>query len=406
MSLKQAFAHRTNGHHISIRLYVNGSENSEPAEQFLSRFVNQIMSEGSEIVLFLQCLNDVCPEYAEKKCVPSILFRIFGPHSAESMKRAVWFLANNEPFSMFCHAIFNSEIGANAVEVLQKNGYYLNGNPALMKEIETKFDPRAISNFLECLMWAYLDRNVPRKSLSKLIGNSRSQACVDAESACCMWINTSIKKHSKLPPISTITSHFFGKPHFRVALFNYLHQDILLDVSDDPNNNAEVGLTRAFEAGLQAPFSHKNYQQPPLVIMCYLLRCISLLSEMQQPKPRPVVSAVEMTTMLKNIEQKKKEITETTSRVVRLSDEISEISEILRTMKRPVSHLARTMPQGAVTHDARPQTSLAATSASNRVTWEIPEGALQRSLEERELAAHGDETETIQKEEEEINETE
>ena len=343
------------------------------------------MAEGSEIVLFLQCLGDLCPEYAEQKCVPSMLFRIFGPHSNEALKRAVWFLANNEPFSMFCHALFDSEIDANAVEVLQKHGYFLNGKPSLMTEIETKYDARAVSHLLECLMWAYLDRNVPRKALARLVGNSRAQACVDAESACCMWINTSIKKHSKLQPITTITSHFFGKPHFRVALFHYLHQDALLDISDDPKVNAEVGLNCAADAELRAPFAPGHYQQPPLVILCYLCRCITLLAQMQRPKRKAVVTAIEMTTMLKNIEEKKKELAATTARVTQLSDEIKEINEILRTMKRPTSHLARTMPPGGVAHhDERPQTTMSATSAGNRVTWDIPDSQEHDSNEQEE----------------------
>lgn len=276
---------------------------------------------SSEIILFLQCLEDLCPEYAEQKCISATLYRIFGPHSGESMKRAVWFLANNEPFSMFCHALFNSEIGENSIEVLQKHGYYLNGKPSLMQEIETKFEPQSVSPVLECLMWAYLDRQVPRTALTKLIGSSRAQACTDSESACCMWINTNIKKYTKLTPVTAITGNFFGKPHFRVALFAYIHKDFLLDISDDPAVNAEVGLTCAAEAGLQAPFTPKDYHQTPLVIMCYLVRCISRLAQTKQQKPR-VITVADMTTMMNSVEQKKKEVADTTARVTQLSDEI------------------------------------------------------------------------------------
>lgn len=337
---------------------------------------------SSQIILVLQIIGDLCPEYANQKAVNGILKRVFGANAGDALKRAIWFLSDKEPYSVLCNAIFGSDISANAVEVLQKNGYFMNGSPSLMKEISGKVDPVKVKQLLECIMWAYLDRKVPKDAIEKIIGKTKTQACSDAESILCMWINTVIKKHAKLPVLTTLTQHFFGKNYFRAVLYHFLHEESLLRFSEDPKQNAVIGLQRATELGIQTPFRPDDYIQHPLVVMCYLFRCAAFLSSVQPPKPPAVINGNDLTALLKNIEVKKKEVAEATVRVDKLHKTVNEIEEILKKMKRPMSQLARTMPaRGLESEKPRPQTSFAQTvGRSRRVTWDIAEDDLMQSV--------------------------
>lgn len=348
------------------------------------------MSEGSQVILFLQCLNEISPDYAQQKSIPGILKRMFGPNSNDSMKRAIWLLSTPEPYSMFCQAVFGSEPTANAVQVLQKHGYYLSGTPSLMKDLESKFDVPRMCELFECLMWAYLDRKLPQEALKKVIGQTRTRACSDAESSLCMWVNTCVKKHAKLPPVSAITQHFFGLPHFRAALYNFVRDDHLLEFSDDPKENAKVGLTHAANMGIQAPFPATQYIQPPLMIMCYLCQCVIQLSELGRPKTPAVISGMDLSLMMSNIEVKKKELADTTRRIDELARTVHEISEALKLMKRPMSQIARPVanPIADGEEKERPKTVMSAVPGEKRVSWNLP---ASQEVSEDENGGNGEE---------------
>ena len=361
------------------------------------------MSEGSQIILFLQCLNEICPEYSTQKTVPGILKRMFGANANDSMKRAVWFLSNPEPYAMFCHALFGSEPTDNAVEVLQKHGYYLSGTPSLMKEIESKFDVPRMRELFECMMWAYLDRRLPEEALKKIMGQTKTKACSDAESSLCMWVNTCAKKHSKLQPVSAITQHFFGLPHFRAVLYNFVQDDELLKFSDDPKVNAKVGLTKAADMGLQAPFPASQYIQPPLMIMCYLCQCVIELSELKRPRTPVVITGVDLSLMRTNVEVKKREVADLTKRVDELSQIVHDIAERLKNMKRPMSHMARPVQNPEVEERERPKTVMSAAPGEKRVSWDLPEQSEEEPEHQADEDAQNEDDEgqlTIEKDEE------
>jgi len=267
---------------------------------------------------------------------------------------------------------------------------------SLLKETGAKFDVGKVHRLFECLMWAYLDRRVPTAALRKMIGDTRTTACSDAESSRCIWVNTCARKHAKLPPLSAISQHFFGRPHFRAVLYGVLHESRLLEFSDDPGANAEVGLRRAAELGLQAPFTAARFRQQPLIIMCYLFRCAKVLAELDPPRPPAAITGTVLTSMLASIEVKKKEVAAATERVRVLSRSVRSIASELRGMRRPKSHLARTLPRAGDGDEAggrpRPASSLAATIGENRVTWDIPGGGGQGGLEapQEEAAPEGD----------------
>lgn len=332
------------------------------------------MADSAELVLILQLLNDVCPSFAESKAVPGILGRLFGPNGADAIQRATWLLATREVYGKLCGALFNSDDKDNAIEVLQRNGYFLNGNPGLLKDLESKFDAGKARQFYECLMWSYLDRRVPRDALTKVIGEARTRACSDPEAALCMWINTCTRRHAKLAPITAITQHFFGRPHFRAVLYKFVRESSLLDFSQDPVVNAEVGLARAAALGLQAPFSAAKYRQQPLIIMCFLFRCVAVLADVEPPKPPAVIKGTDMTSMLVNIEQAKRDVAAANKRVSVLNVSVRRISHKLAKLVRPMSQMAKTSPGRRQGGRPRPQTSLAMSSSGKRVSWDIPDG--------------------------------
>jgi hypothetical protein len=240
--------------------------------------------------------------------------------------------------------------------------------------MENKLDIRKLRQFLECIMWAFLDRKVPREALRTSIGQTRATCCKDAESSLCMWINTIVKPHLPLPPLSSITRHFFGLAHFRVLLFNFLRDKSLLDISPDPKVNAKVGLSRAAKLDLYAPFPSTEYQQSPLLIMCFLCRCVVGLSVIQPPSPGPAITGVELQKKLDAIEELKKAVTEVTQRVSVLSQEVQVITVALSKMKRPSSSLLaapRPILEGEEGGQQRPQTSMGQSTESKRVTWDL-----------------------------------
>jgi hypothetical protein len=299
--------------------------------------------------------------------------RLGGTNVESAYKNAQWLIVTAEPYANYFNALFGSDLDASPVDTLKTNGYYLQGRPSFLKDMENKLDMRKLRQFLECIMWAFLDRRVPRDALKALIGQTKATCCNDAESALCVWINTIVKPHLPLPPISSITRHFFGLPHFRVLLFNFVRDKTLLDVSSDPKVNARIGLSRAAKLGLQAPFRTTDYMQSPLIIMCFLCKCVVGLSRVQPPSPGPAITGAELQKMLDAIEDQKVAVTRVIQRVTKLSSAVLEITEKLSHMKRPSSSLLPAPPPiiGENGEVQRPQTSLGQSAETKRVTWDL-----------------------------------
>jgi hypothetical protein len=332
-----------------------------------------------QVIWFLQSVVDVCPEYAQQKGIHNTVARLGGASVEEAYKHALWIIVTPEPYAAYFHELFGSDLDAPPVETLVKNGYFLNGKPTFLKDMETKLDIRKLRQFLECIMWAFLDRRVPRDALKASIGQTRATCCKDAEASLCMWINTIVKPHLPLPRLSSITRHFFGLAHFRVLLFHFLRDQSLMDVSPDPKVNAKVGLSRAAKLDLRAPFPSTEFQQSPLIIMCFLCRCVVGLANVSPPTPGPAITGVELQKKLDAIEEQKKVVSAVTQRVGVLSKEVQVITAKLSKMKRPTSSLLPAPPPILNGEDGqRPQTSMSGQSAeSKRVTWDLSDASQQ-----------------------------
>jgi hypothetical protein len=146
-----------------------------------------------------------------------------------------------------------------------------------------------------------------------------------------------------------------------------------MDVSPDPKINAKVGLSRAAKLDLRAPFPSAEFQQSPLIIMCFLCRCVVGLAPISPLAPGPAITGAELQKKLDAIEEQKKAVTEVTARVSVLSKEVQAITDKLSRMKRPASSLLaapRPILEGEEGQQ-RPQTSLGQSTESKRVTWDL-----------------------------------
>jgi hypothetical protein len=227
-------------------------------------------------------------------------------------------------------------------------------------------------------MWVYLDHRRPISALTAVIGQTKVDTATDAESLLCVWINAVVKRYMALPQISSIGRHFFGYPHFRVVLFNFVRDTELLNISADHALNAKVGLSKAIELSLPPPFPPERYEQSPLLLMCYLYSCIAGLTGVRPPKPPRFISKGDICAMLGSLKTAKNELAIVNARVATLNESIQAITERLKTMKRPRSSLAATLPApvpGSGEDAPRPESALGQSQEIRRVTWQLPEGA-------------------------------
>jgi hypothetical protein len=291
------------------------------------------------------------------------------------MKQAAWLVASAETASQFLSAILKSSLSASPIATLQSHGYFLNSSPDFFKQMETRYESHAMQQFIECQMWVYLDHKRPTEALRAVIGQTKVDTASDAESLLCVWINAVVKRHMALPQLSSVSRHFLGYPHFRVVIYNFVRDTELLNISTDQALNAQVGLSKAIELSLTPPFPPERYEQSPLLLMCYLYSCIAGLTGVPPPKPPRLISKKDICAMLGSLEDAKKELAVVNARVATLNESIVTITEKLKTMKRPRSALARTLPAPVTgsADDPRPESALGQSQETRRVTWQLPE---------------------------------
>lgn len=352
------------------------------------------MSKAPEFIWFLNCLEDKCPIFALKHNLASFRNDFIKGTYKDPTLPSHKFVTSPEPYAQFVAALFKERPNKGAIPILRSHGYYMKGNSKLFDN----GNPRLINMapLYKCLMWAYLDVCLPKDAISKVIGRTKTSSCSDAESSLCMWINTLVKRHKKLPVITTITQHFFGLPHFRMVLFHFLHEDKLFNTEQTPDENAEIALNKASQLGFPPPFQVQEYVQPPLIIMCYLCKAVVALSKTNPPPPPPTITQHDVNSMLLKIEMKKKEVGEADKRIRSLSRQIETISGRLKKVKRPQSMLApRTSASedesreniellggtsGQLGPSLRAQSSL---GGRKTVTWNIPAEDLMKMQSKR-----------------------
>lgn len=305
---------------------------------FFSLKTTNFMSKAPEFVWFLNCLEDKCPIFALKHDLTSFKNDFIKGTYKDPTLPSHKFVTSQEPYAQFVAALFKEKPSKGAIPILRSHGYFMKGNSKLFDNN----NPRLINlaPLYNCLMWAYLDVCLPKAAISKVIGRTKTSSCSDAESSLCMWVNTLVKRHKKLPVISTITQHFFGLPHFRMVLFHFLHEDQLFNTNQTAEENAAIAFERCTKLGFPPPFQPQNYEQPPLIIMCFLCKAVVVLSETVPPPPPPTITQDDVNSMLLKIEMKRKEVVEGNVRVRNLSEQVLTITARLKKAKRPNSTLA------------------------------------------------------------------
>ncbi|OHT04400.1 hypothetical protein TRFO_06275 [Tritrichomonas foetus] len=338
------------------------------------------MSSSREFLWLVRCLEDKCPIFGLKHNLENLKIEIKRGAFKDPTSSCNKFVTSQEPYAQVAGAFFRENPSKGVIPILQAHGYFNKGNKKLFA---TNPRPKALLPLFECLMWAYLDTCLPKNEISKVIGRTKTTSCSDAESTLCVWINTIVKRHIKLPVLSNITQHFFEMPHFRMVLYHFTHDEPLFNINQSSEENASISLRKATELGLEPPFEITDCQQPPLVIMCYLCRVATFLSDVKPPPLPPVITNNAIHSMLVNIENTKKEIAAAEIRVKNLTTEVDCINETLKRISRPQSMLTMrnpnrhpvNAPENGFAASMRAQSSL---SGKRRVTWDIPEETLQR----------------------------
>jgi hypothetical protein len=330
---------------------------------------------NAEIVWYLQTVHSLSEEYSTAKGICGILRRLTSGSPEAALRQALWIASTAETAAIFLQAVLDSDAHASPVSTLQSRGYFLKGHPDFFKHMEAKLDQQALQHFIECLMWVYLDHKRPIQALKAVIGQTKVNSASDAESLLCVWINAVVKRYLTLPTVSSISRHFLGFPHFRVVLFNFVKDPELLNIATDHASNARVGLQKAIELHLAPPFSASDYQQPPLLLMCWLYSVIAGLSDVKPPQaPRPI-SREDIRVMVGSVEVAKKELAIVTAKVASLNESIEQITTRLSNMKRPRSAVAVPPPDTDVQEvpaEPRPESALGQSLETRRVTWQLP----------------------------------
>ena len=318
--------------------------------------------------------------------------------------KAEKFFADRNTYIKLSDYIFNTKT-KDPIETLQQNGYFLRGDKQILNK--TYFDESAIIHLIECFMWANLDRKMPRHLIAKKIGRIKVLTCTDPEQTLCVWINHCVQPYAKkLPPLSTISQHFIGLPHFRALLYYYTKDETLLRFADSATN-AQIALKTCVKLGITPPFDQFNYKQSPLVIMCFLMDAISVLDKVKPiPPPRPI-SKLDIQRLNYNIISTRKEVESIKKRVILLTNDVATINSKLMKMRRPASAFAATQQprdldslnldfnsQAAKTSELPPLSSTGSDRPKSalRVRWDIPPDVMPHDPN-RDHESHSDENE-------------
>jgi hypothetical protein len=321
---------------------------------------------NAEMVWYLQTVHDLCEEYSQARGICGVLRRVMYPNAENVIRQGAWLCCHPETAAYFLAAVLGSDVHDSPIETLQSHGYYVRGNPRFFEEMQTKYDREVLTHFITCLMWAYLDHARPAQALRDVLGRTKFGSACDAESRLCLWINTVVQRYRNLPALVSIRRDFFGQPHFRVVLYHFVRDANLLDLSDYPAENARVAYLKAKELMLTPPFSLDDYEQQPLLLMCYLYSCIPGLVELPLPEKPPTVTWNKIRATLSDLEETKKGLALVNERVANLNESIEQISEALRKSKKARRPLP---PPRSSPISSAPQSNAA---QRRQVQWEMP----------------------------------
>ncbi|EAY20580.1 hypothetical protein TVAG_239570 [Trichomonas vaginalis G3] len=322
----------------------------------------------------LYTLSDKCNDTKAKELCQNL--------DAMDSQEFLGYFSDIKTYILLTNYIFDVNTDA-PIDILHNHGYYRYGDASIFAK--SNFDEIAFINLIECYMWASLDRKIPTNVLVKKVGRTKVFSLNDPEAIICSWINTCCSTYTKLRPVTSISQYFIGSNQFRALLYSYTRDESLLQYSD-PKTNAEISLRTCSTYGIKQTFEYENYQQSPLVIMCFLVDAIAKLDSIK-PLPRPrTISRMDMQRIEKNISDTKKEVESLKIRCGVLANDVNLIAARLVRMKRPSTSISavKSKPQLPVQmqfpdgpglpplHDLQSDIPDDRPKSALHVKWEIP----------------------------------
>jgi hypothetical protein len=313
-----------------------------------------------------QTCEENCRAFYVEKDLGKIVSALYEEDWNCASKDAFKVLCGPEIYCELCSFIFDVPRKCNAISVLQSHGYFVRGDRTLFSC--RTFSVESYLSLVECLMWAYLDRKIPRSSMIKVLGKS-SGSLPDSEHCICAWINTVVSKHAHLPAVNVISQQFFGQPYLRVILFHFTLKDVFMNISDTSENNMSIGFSGAKELDIPLPFDETQLFQPPLSILCFWCKAIEVLSCLPVAKPQLVLSDEAVARRLTGVREMRRVVGEAKKRCQELVTEVSikcEEARRCRSVMRRVGKVLASDSNKRIEED----TDCVEGSESRRVRWD------------------------------------
>jgi hypothetical protein len=279
-----------------------------------------------------------------------------------------------------CLFIFETPKSQKPIDVLQRNGYFLRGEKNLLDG--DVFSVALFLSLVECFMWAYLDRKLPRREMGKILGKAEGNV-QDCEHAVCAWINAVVSKHAQLPVLNVIGQQFFGLPYLRLVLFHFTLEDRLLNTSDTSTKNMEIGFAVAKSLKIPLPFDESKIIQPPLAILCFWCKAIVILSALPPAKRRSPLSDQTVARRLSGLCELRRAVNDAKKRCQVLAAELSSKGDEAQ-RSRSVMRLLKMRVSDSSTKNDTESEHVNLEQAKNRIKWDPAVLALAKKAHERE----------------------
>lgn len=178
-------------------------------------------------------------------------------------------------YKELCAYIFQKESNEPLVKILKSKGYFGHGNQDIFKGGVKS--PQEYLPLIDTLTWAYCDKFPPREQLQAIRWIRNAGKNTDAEATVCQWINAITSRYKPLTPLNNITRRFMGLPHLRVVLYHFTQERQLLNIEQEPIENAVCAAKALIALNIPVPFDPLVKEQPPMLLLCFLCRMIRAL---------------------------------------------------------------------------------------------------------------------------------
>lgn len=309
--------------------------------RLIIRFLMNLQCPPQFLWLFQAC-EESCPDFYISHNLEDSVKALYSEKWNDPMSSSGKQLSNSELYKQIALFIFgiqnsNEMINANAIDILHQNGYFIRYTSNLF---ELGFSIQNYLSITECLMWAFLDHHLPINEMSIVLGKLKSNLIHESETSICRWINTIVSKHSNLPSLNVIGKQFFGMPYFRIILYHFTRNDILMSTTDSKINNAKISFDFCNSNNIIMPFDLEKIEQPPLCILCFLCNVIKILDKIKFVKKNSFVITDSLVAQkLNGIQQLRTEVNQITKRCNKLSDEVNFFSQLVKS--RPHSSITK-----------------------------------------------------------------